>query len=205
MQPFPSLTALLPSPRRRVKCFRPFFQLATLQTVVPLSPASAQERAGSAIDVAMQQVPAQTWAAFERHLDRARVPAPQRPDYHKWGRFYLDFCHKYGHPPGAATSLAPFLTKLAAKNQSVAQRSQASAAVRLLTQGRNTGTWRRRSASATTPPGPWRPTASGSLSFRRSCAPGPRANSAARRCAASFQTWPCDRAWRRPRRTRRLG
>jgi integron integrase len=82
----------------------------------------------------MQQVPAETWAAFERRLDRARVPAPQRPDYHKWGRFYLDFCHKYGHPPGAATSLAPFLTKLAAKNQSVAQRSQASAAVRLFTQ-----------------------------------------------------------------------
>ena len=80
----------------------------------------------------MQQVPADTSAAFERRLDRARVPAPQRPDYHKWGRFYLDFCRKYGHPPGAATSLAPFLTKLAAKNQSVAQRSQAYASHLLL-------------------------------------------------------------------------
>jgi hypothetical protein len=26
-------------------------------------------------------------------LERARVPAPQRPDYQKWVRFYLDFCH----------------------------------------------------------------------------------------------------------------
>ena len=33
----------------------------------------------------MQQVPAETWAAFERRLDRARVSAPQRPDYHKSG------------------------------------------------------------------------------------------------------------------------
>jgi integrase len=80
----------------------------------------------------MQQVPAETWATFERRLDWARVPVPQRPDYHKWGRFYLDFCHKYGHPPGAATSLASFLTKLAAKNQSVAQRSQAYASHLLL-------------------------------------------------------------------------
>jgi hypothetical protein len=48
------------------------------------------------------------------------------------GRSYLDFCQKHGHPPGAATSLAPFLTKLAAKNQSVAQRSQAYASHLLL-------------------------------------------------------------------------
>jgi hypothetical protein len=62
------------------------------------------------------------------------VPADQRPDYHKWVRFYFDFCHKYGHSPAAPTSLGPFLTKLASKNQSVGQRSQASAAVRLLIQ-----------------------------------------------------------------------
>ena len=62
------------------------------------------------------------------------MPADQRPDYHKWVRFYCDFCHKYGHSPAAPTSLGPFLTKLASKDQSVGQRSQASAAVRLLTQ-----------------------------------------------------------------------
>jgi hypothetical protein len=63
------------------------------------------------------------------------VPAPQRPDYHKWTRFYLDFCHKHGHPPRSPTSLGPFLSKLAAKNQSVEQRHQAAQAIRLLLGG----------------------------------------------------------------------
>ena len=80
----------------------------------------------------MQQVPAEISTAFERRLDRARVPAPQRPDYHKWVRFYFHFCYKYSQPPASPNTLGPFLTKLASKNQSVAQRSQASAAVRLL-------------------------------------------------------------------------
>src|SRR5271167_3843811 len=79
----------------------------------------------------MQEVPQDVAAAFERQLDRARVPATQRPDYCKWLRFYLGFCHKYGHSPAAPTSLGPFLTKLASKGQSVAQRSQASVAIRL--------------------------------------------------------------------------
>lgn len=47
-------------------------------------------------------------------------------------RFYLDFCDKYGHAAASAGSRDPFLAKLASKNQSVAQRSQASAAVKLL-------------------------------------------------------------------------
>ena len=70
----------------------------------------------------MQQVDRETWVAFERRLERVQVPAAQRPDYHKWTRFYLDFCHKYGHPPRSLTSLGPFLSKLAAKNRSVEQR-----------------------------------------------------------------------------------
>src|ERR1035441_1440064 len=82
----------------------------------------------------MQQVPPDVWAAFERRLDQAQVPSGQRPDYLKWVRFYSDFCAKYGHSPALPTSLGPFLNKLAAKNQSVGQRSQASAEVRLLLQ-----------------------------------------------------------------------
>jgi hypothetical protein len=81
----------------------------------------------------MQQVPADISAAFQRRLDQAQVPPDQRPDYHKWVRFYLDFCTKYGHSPALPTSLGPFLTKLAAKNQSVDQRNRASVAVSLLT------------------------------------------------------------------------
>jgi hypothetical protein len=43
----------------------------------------------------MQQVARETWVAFERRLERARVPAAQRPEYHKWTCFYLDFCHPF--------------------------------------------------------------------------------------------------------------
>jgi integrase len=74
----------------------------------------------------MRQVAKETSAAYEKRLERARVPMPQRPDYHKWTRFYLDFCNKYDHPPRSPTTLGPFLTKLAAKNQSVEQRHQVS-------------------------------------------------------------------------------
>ena len=80
----------------------------------------------------MEQVARETWVAYERRLERTLVPASQRPAYHKWTRFYLDFCHKYGHQPRSPTSLGPFLGKLAAKNQSVEQRDQAARAVRLL-------------------------------------------------------------------------
>ena len=80
----------------------------------------------------MQQVASETWVAYERRLERAQVPVPQRPEYHKWTRFHLDFCHEYGHPPRSPTSLAPFLSKLAAKNQSAEQRHQASQAIGLL-------------------------------------------------------------------------
>ena len=79
----------------------------------------------------MQPVSPEVWVDFERRLDEMGVAAPQRPDYRKWVRFYFDFCHKYGHAVGAAGSRGPFLAKLASKNQSVAQRSQASAAVGL--------------------------------------------------------------------------
>ena len=73
----------------------------------------------------MQPVARETWVAFEQRLERAQVPAPQRPDYHRWTRFYLDFLQKYGPPPRAPTSLGPLLGKLAAKNQSVGQGSLA--------------------------------------------------------------------------------
>ena len=79
----------------------------------------------------MQQVPADISAAFERRLDAAQVPADQRPDYHKWTRFYLDFCRKYGHPPRSPTSLGPFLGKLATKHQSAEQRDQAAGWLRV--------------------------------------------------------------------------
>ena len=82
----------------------------------------------------MRPIPPEVGAAFERRMDEARVPRPERSDYRKWVRFYFHFCDKYGHPAAAAGSRGPFLAKLASKNQSVAQRNQASAAVGLLLQ-----------------------------------------------------------------------
>jgi hypothetical protein len=127
------ITAMFTPPRLGCKArFSEVFQLAAVQTPVLSLPISAPGWAVSAKHVAMQQVARETWAAFERRLERAQVPAPQRPDYHKWTRFYLDFCHKYGHPPRSPTSLGPFLNKLAAKKQSAEQRHQAAQAIRLL-------------------------------------------------------------------------
>ena len=79
----------------------------------------------------MQQVPADISAAFQRRLDQAQVPADQRPDYRKWVGFCLDFCTQYRHSPALPTSLGPFLTRLAAKSQSVGQRSQAAGWLRV--------------------------------------------------------------------------
>ena len=120
---FPFIKTLFTPPAPGCKApFGRIFQLAAVQAVVLASPASAQGWAVSAIQVEMQQVARETWVAFERRLERAGVPAPQRPDYHKWSRFYLDFCHKYSHPPRSASILGPFLSKLATKNQSVERR-----------------------------------------------------------------------------------
>ena len=126
------MEAIFTPPRLGCKArFSEVFQLAAVQTPVLSSPSSAQGWAVTAKHVAMQQVARETWVAFERRLERAQVPAPQRPDYHKWTRFYLDFCHKYGHPPRSPTSLGPFLSKLAAKNQSAEQRHQAAGWLRV--------------------------------------------------------------------------
>ena len=69
------------------------FPLARRQRRALLSRTSAQGWAVRAKSVAMQPVSPEVWATFERRLDEARVPAPQRPDYCKWVCFYFDFCH----------------------------------------------------------------------------------------------------------------
>src|SRR5438876_3274793 len=79
----------------------------------------------------MEQVPIEMREEFERRLEGALIPELQRPGYRKWLRFYMDFCHKFGHSPTSASSLGPFLTKLASKKQSVENRNQAALAVRL--------------------------------------------------------------------------
>ena len=72
-------------------------------------------------------------AAYERRLDLARVPAAQRADYHKWVRFYLYFCQKFGFSPNLPTSRGPFLNKLTSVQEPVDHVVQAAAAIRLFT------------------------------------------------------------------------
>ena len=81
---------------------------------------------------AMQHIPAELVASFERRLDQARVPQTQRRDYHQWVELYLAFAQTSGYPAPAPTALGPFLTKLAATGHSIDQRHHAAAAVRLL-------------------------------------------------------------------------
>ena len=73
----------------------------------------------------MLVVPASLSQAFETQLNQRNVPDQQRRDFHKWFRFYLDFCNKYGANPKLTTSFAPFDEKLQIKGQSETQRQQA--------------------------------------------------------------------------------
>lgn len=78
------------------------------------------------------QVPSEIALDFERRMESAAVPRPKRPHYRKWMRFYLDFCHKYGHPPLAESSVRPFMANLASCNPFADQRGRAAVAVKLL-------------------------------------------------------------------------
>ena len=83
MKGFSSSRPFLLLPGWTVKVeFSEVFQLVPVQTGVLRSPKSAPGWAESAKQVAMQQVARETWVAFERRLERAQVPVPQRPDYH---------------------------------------------------------------------------------------------------------------------------
>jgi len=75
--------------------------------------------------------PEALWRKFDARLAARNVPEGERAGYRKWLRYYLDFCHKYGHTYATPESLPPFLTKLASKRQTKAQCGQAEAAVRL--------------------------------------------------------------------------
>ena len=79
----------------------------------------------------MKRLPQSLKAAFLRVMRERAVPVEQRQDYLKWLRFYLDFCLKYRHPPRDPDSLQLFLHKMAAKNQSAAQQTQAAACIGL--------------------------------------------------------------------------
>src|SRR5258706_4973701 len=86
MKPFLSSSVPLPPCETRVKPIRLVLSAchppASCPTISPGRPRGLV----SAINVAMQQVPADIWAAFGRRLGQAQVPPHQHPDYHKWVR-----------------------------------------------------------------------------------------------------------------------
>jgi hypothetical protein len=73
----------------------------------------------------MLTVPASLTQAFDSQLSQRNIPNHQRRDFHKWLRFYLDYCAKYASDPKLTASFAGFDEKLKSKDQSEAQRKQA--------------------------------------------------------------------------------
>ncbi|MBI5497413.1 MAG: integron integrase [Deltaproteobacteria bacterium] len=74
-------------------------------------------------------IPVEIAREFDIRLAQRGVPTADRPLFHRWLRFYLDFCGKYGHVPHADASLNAFLAKLRAKRQTEEQCAQAREAV----------------------------------------------------------------------------
>lgn len=68
---------------------------------------------------------------FNDWLGREAVDTKRHGEYRKWLRYYLDFCHKYGHGYLDKQSLGLFTEKLKDKGQRSSQIEEASCAVRL--------------------------------------------------------------------------
>jgi integron integrase len=73
----------------------------------------------------MLTVPASLSQTFESQLSLRNIPDQQRRDFHKWLRFYLDFCAKYASDPKLTVSFARFDDKLRSRGQSGLQTKQA--------------------------------------------------------------------------------
>lgn len=72
---------------------------------------------------------------FEALLAKQGIPVNQRSSFHKWLRYYLDFCQKYSLKPAERPNFSAFEEKLHAKNQSDSQRQQAKQAIAMYYNG----------------------------------------------------------------------
>jgi integron integrase len=79
----------------------------------------------------MLQTPPDIAARFDAAMAAAGVDARHQPHFHRWLRFYLDFCRKYARDPAVADSLCAFEEKLTSKGQAPWMRRQAHQAVTL--------------------------------------------------------------------------
>ncbi len=73
----------------------------------------------------MLAIPPDLARLYETLLARKDVSSEQHPYYHKWLRYYLEFCHKYTLEPTEPRSFPPFDEKLRTRNQSDLHRSVA--------------------------------------------------------------------------------
>ncbi len=79
----------------------------------------------------MLAVPPELTRRYEARLAQQNLMAGQRPHYHQWLRYYLDFCDKYSFAPTDRLSLPAFQEKLRAKHQPEPLCQQAGHAVSL--------------------------------------------------------------------------
>lgn len=73
----------------------------------------------------MLTVPEQLNKTFETQLSLRNIPVHQRSYFHKWLRYYLDFCVKYCLDANVTRTFAAFNDKLKSKGQTESQRQQA--------------------------------------------------------------------------------
>ena len=73
----------------------------------------------------MKIIPQQLLVQYDSQLNAKEISIKFHGVYRKWLRFYLDFCHKYGHNPNLSGSLPKFINKLREKKQSNPQKKQA--------------------------------------------------------------------------------
>lgn len=77
----------------------------------------------------MDTIPEEIKLLFHAALVKNKVHPNSYPYYHRWLRFYFDFCVKYHHEKSNKESLPLFIKKLEDKNQAEMQRKQAAHAV----------------------------------------------------------------------------
>lgn len=73
----------------------------------------------------MLQIHPEISCLFDTQLTNRGTPSDERALYHKWLRFYLDFCDKNRLDPSDKVNFAAFDQKLIAKHQTESQRQQA--------------------------------------------------------------------------------
>lgn len=79
----------------------------------------------------MIQIPPEIRTQFDALLVHHAIPQRLHPDYRKWLRYYLDFCHKYRFEKSKKDSLSHFIKKLDTRKQTIQQQEQASHALSL--------------------------------------------------------------------------